>query len=96
MIELIIETESDISSGLLSASSADAPADHYSSFLRLSENAFVRDRGAKMMENVAGLRNRLVHDYGEIDPAVVYRSIPRTLLLFRQFAVTVRKRALSA
>ena len=37
----------------------------------------------------AGLRNRLVHEYDEIDDAIVHRSIPKAIDLLPRFVAQI-------
>lgn len=52
----------------------------------------VRASIAKQMASIAGLRNRLAHDYEDIDNRIVYNNIARILKIFPVYLAAVRER----
>lgn len=74
-IERIIGRMIDINFHLLTESGQPPPPDYYQSFTRLSElGVYERPFGEEIAKS-AGLRNRIVHEYDEIDAVQVYRAL---------------------
>ena len=76
----------DINFHLITGSGHPPPADYHASFLRLGDLGVLDPTFARQIARAAGLRNRLVHDYEEIDHAKVFdaltdavRDVPRYL-----------------
>ena len=51
------------------------PADYYESFTRLARLGVLERDFATRIAGSAGLRNRIVHEYDEIDPARVHEAL---------------------
>lgn len=79
LIQLIVETATDINGHLIVSSGHKPPADYYTSFIKLSDYKILDEEFAKEIAPSAGLRNRLVHEYEEIDDEIVYNSIQKTI-----------------
>jgi len=52
------------------------PKDYHESFVRLGTLGVMTADLAKEMAMAAGLRNRIVHEYNDIDPERVYEALP--------------------
>ena len=78
VLERIIGRMIDINYHLITGSSHPPPADYFTSFLKLADLAILDRAFAERLAPSAGLRNRLVHEYDEIDPAKVFEAIART------------------
>lgn len=68
------------------------PRDYFESFLALQRVGVLSQELARQLAPSAGLRNRIVHDYDELDPARVHdalqtavRDIPRYMSEVRRF-----------
>ncbi len=68
-------TESGLSAGAAQAGHAP-PKDYHESFVRLGTLGVMTSDLAKEMAMAAGLRNRIVHEYDDIDPERVYEALP--------------------
>jgi len=66
----------DINFHLIIESGQAAPKDYHESFVRLSALGVMAADLAKEMAMAAGLRNRIVHEYDDIDPERVYEALP--------------------
>ncbi|MDQ7849207.1 MAG: DUF86 domain-containing protein [Armatimonadota bacterium] len=51
-----------------------APRDFFDSFLKLAELQVLPPEFARRIAQAAGLRNRLAHEYNEIDPGKVHQA----------------------
>jgi uncharacterized protein YutE (UPF0331/DUF86 family) len=86
-LERIIGRMIDINYHLVTEAGQPPPRDYFDSFTQLARIGVLPAGFAKRIAASAGLRNRLVHEYGEIDPERVYeglqaavRDVPEYLL----------------
>jgi uncharacterized protein YutE (UPF0331/DUF86 family) len=66
----------DINFHLITESGQVPPKDYHESFVHLSTLGVMAADLAKEMAMAAGLRNRIVHEYDDIDPERVYEALP--------------------
>jgi len=85
LLMLIVEVASDINSHLVAKLTKKPAASYFDSFLQLGELKIVSDEFAKEIAKSAGLRNRLIHQYEEIEDAIVYESISEALTIFGKY-----------
>lgn len=74
-LERIIGRMIDVNYHLITESGLPPPPDYYSSFLTLAKLGVVDQAFARRLAPSAGLRNRLVHAYEEIDPVKVFEAL---------------------
>jgi len=65
----------DINYHILSEAENKMPTDYYSSFILLGTKKYLPKKLSETLANSAGLRNRLAHEYDEIDEKKVYAAI---------------------
>lgn len=85
LLELLIMSASDIVLHLIAARGEPAPASYRASFLRAGELGIITSELSKSLAVGAGLRNILVHEYAEIDYALLHKSIPIAVRDFSAF-----------
>lgn len=85
LLHLIIEAAADINSYLLVCANQPPPETYFNSFIRAGQQGLISQSLAAELAPSAGLRNRLVHEYDEIDPVIVYQSIQTALKLYPQY-----------
>jgi len=78
-LERIIGRMIDINYHVLSEKENEIPTDFYNSFIKMGRKKYLTVKFAETMANSAGLRNRLAHEYDEIDPKKVFQSIESCL-----------------
>lgn len=78
-LERIIGRMIDINYHILSEKENEIPTDFYSSFIKMGRKKYLPSKLADTMANSAGLRNRLAHEYDEIDPKKVFEAIESCL-----------------
>jgi uncharacterized protein YutE (UPF0331/DUF86 family) len=78
-LERIIGRMIDINYHILSERENEIPTDFYNSFIKLGRKKYLPIKLADTMANSAGLRNRLAHEYDEIDPKKVFQAIESCL-----------------
>lgn len=91
-LERIIGRMIDINYHLITESGQPPPRDYFDSFVQLARVNVLPPDFAKRIAASAGLRNRLVHEYDEIDPERVYeglqaavRDVPEYLLQIQRY-----------
>src|SRR6056297_2260743 len=79
LVQLIVEVATDINGHIIVDEGYSPPEDYYNSFLKLSETGVISNDFAKELAPSAGLRNRLVHEYEEIDDEIVFKSVKKAI-----------------
>jgi uncharacterized protein YutE (UPF0331/DUF86 family) len=75
LLERMIGRMIDVNYHLITEGGQPPPPDYLASFLKLAELRIVDSEFARRIARCAGLRNRLVHEYEEIDPLRVFESL---------------------
>ena len=65
----------DINYHLLTEAGHPPPADYYESFTQLARLGILEPAFATGIAACAGLRNRIVHEYDELDPSKMYDAL---------------------
>lgn len=79
LLERVISRMIDINYHVITERDGIPPKDFYESFTRLAKGAVLSAELAHEMAPAAGLRNRLAHEYNEIDHNKIYEAIGDTL-----------------
>lgn len=88
LIQLLVEAATDINTYLLVELHQVSPPSYFDSFILAGQNGIIaQDLAAKLAES-AGMRNRLVHQYDEINTEIVFSAIPKAL---QQYALYIRQ-----
>ncbi len=90
LVQLVVDAAVDVNNHLLLEAGQPTPRDYFSSFMGLVRIRALSSRLARSLARTTGLRNRLVHAYEEIDPALFYRSLPELLRHFRAYVASIR------
>lgn len=75
LLERVIGRMIDINYHLITETGHPPPTDYYESFIRLGTLQVLATDFARRLAACAGLRNRIVHEYEEIDPEKVYEAL---------------------
>ena len=86
MLQVSIEICLDIGHHVIVALGLPRPGEHRDVFRILGEQAILPREFAARLERMAAFRNRLVHVYAAIDPAVVHDYLARERGDFDEFA----------
>lgn len=78
-LERIITRMIDINYHIIVESDEPPPKDYYSSFVELSKMKILSYDFANDLAQYAGLRNRLVHEYNELDERKVYKAAKKII-----------------
>lgn len=89
LLHLIVESAADINVHVVTEINGRPPEDYRGSFFDASHCGLLPAGLAERLAPSAGLRNALVHDYGDIDDERVHASIGRALDDFDEYARTV-------
>jgi len=65
----------DVNYHLITAAGYAPSSDYFASFVRLGELGVIDAAFARGVARAAGLRNRLVHEYEDIDPVRVFSAL---------------------
>lgn len=91
-LERMIGRMIDINYHLITEEEHPPPSDYFKSFLDLAKVGVLPPDFARQIAPCAGLRNRIVHEYDEIDPKKIYdglqaavKDVPRFLKYVSEF-----------
>jgi uncharacterized protein YutE (UPF0331/DUF86 family) len=79
-LERMIGRMIDVNYHLLTESGQPPPSDYHASFVQLAAIGVLDAAFARRIASSAGLRNRLVHEYDEIDHRRVFEALTAALL----------------
>lgn len=79
LLQLLVDAAVEINAHLLMESGQAAPEDYFTSFTRLATIGVLDSVFAERIAASTGLRNRLVHDYADVNALTVFESIPDAL-----------------
>ena len=74
-LERMIGRMIDINYHLITETGYPPPADYFQSFTQLGTLAILPADFARQIASCAGLRNRIVHEYDEVDPARLHEGL---------------------
>ena len=74
-IERIIGRMIDINYHVISEQTLSVPTDYHGSFIELGKLRVLKHEDAARFAKLAGLRNRLSHEYNGIDEAIIHQAV---------------------
>lgn len=89
MLQEVVEAAVDVNLHVVRALGRDTPPDYYQSFLSAAEVGLIPGELGRSLAPSAGLRNRLVHEYDEIDDRLVLDAVAEARDHFRRFVGAV-------
>lgn len=75
LLQLIIQAAIDINDHILSRLQPGNSVSNFQAFIELSKFSILTENLARQLAPSAGLRNRLVHEYDDIDSSQVFTAI---------------------
>lgn len=91
LLQLIVETATDINNMVLKVMGKETPTDYYSSFIKMAEcNVFPMDFALEIAPST-GMRNIIVHEYQKVDDRLIHASIRGTLNYYLQYMEHLQK-----
>ncbi|MCT7972745.1 type VII toxin-antitoxin system HepT family RNase toxin [Laspinema olomoucense] len=88
LIQLLVEAATDISSYLLVELHQVTPSTYVDSFILAGQNGIITQDLAATLSKSGGMRNRLVHNYDEINHKIVFFAISRAL---EEYSIYIRQ-----
>jgi uncharacterized protein YutE (UPF0331/DUF86 family) len=79
-LERMISRMIDVNYHVITGSGRTPPRDYYDSFTELGKMGILDPQFASGIARAAGLRNRIVHEYDEIEPEKVFEAIRSALV----------------
>ncbi len=89
-LERMIGRMIDVNYHLLTESGEAPPRDYYESFVALPRIGVLAAEFARRLAPCAGLRNRIVHVYDDLDPGRVYDALRSALADVPEYLTAVR------
>ena len=91
-LQVSIECSLDVTNHIIASEHFRSPKDYADSFMVIEEEGLVSPELGQRLRQMAKFRNRLVHMYGEIDDAYVYKFINEELKDIEKFKSIIIKR----
>lgn len=91
LLQETVEAAVDGNLHILRALGAPTPEDYYESFIALGRERVIPTEAAGRLAPSAGLRNRLVHEYDEIDDAIVLRAVGEARRSFADYVSAIER-----
>ncbi len=87
--QLIVDAAVDINNHVALALGLPPAEKNYDSFILLGKTEMLSEEDAKTLAPSAGLRNKLVHEYDEINPEILYRSLKTFSIRYKEYGKAV-------
>lgn len=85
LLQELIEAAIDINTHIIVELGGMVPDTYYEAFLQLGSLRVLPQDLAQGLAPSAGLRNRLVHEYDDVDDAIVYASVDEATRLYADY-----------
>jgi uncharacterized protein YutE (UPF0331/DUF86 family) len=90
LLQELIEAAIDINTHLIVVLGGTVPDSYFESFLELGSLHVIGGELAQNLAPSAGLRNRLVHEYDDIDDSIVYESMDQGISLYTEYVRAIK------
>ena len=91
LLERVIGRMIDINYHLLTETRLTIPKDYYESFLRLADLEILSPDEARKFAQLAGLRNRLAHEYNNLDDRKLFDAFQTTMSVLPLYLKAVER-----
>lgn len=91
LLQEVVEAAVDVNLHLLRVHGGPSPPDYYRSFTLLGEAGLIPNELAEALAPSTGLRNRLVHEYDDLDDRIVLEAVAEARRLFPEYARAVEE-----
>lgn len=91
LVQASAQTCLDVAGHIIASEGWRAPRDFRDAFTVLEEHGVVSSELAERLRALAGLRNRLVHVYDDVDDALIHEALPEGLDDLNRFAQDVAR-----
>jgi uncharacterized protein YutE (UPF0331/DUF86 family) len=90
-LQELIEAAIDVNTHILVQTGHAVPDDYYDSFLKAGELHIIFSDLALQMAPSAGLGNRLIHEYDQIDHSILLQAVPMAEELYPEYVNQVEQ-----
>lgn len=91
LMQLIVDLALDINNIILAYLRKPPASDYFNSFIDLAESNVLDQVFATNIAPSTGLRNRLVHEYEEVNNEIVYKSIDKMIEMYGKYMVAINE-----
>ncbi len=91
LLQEVIEAAADANLHVLRALGGPVPGDYYTSFIEAGRRGLIAPALAERLAPSAGPRSRLVHEYDEIDDAIVLAAVAQAQQDFGAYVQAVER-----
>ncbi len=91
LLQELIEAAVDANLHILRDRGVPTPSDYFRSFTELGQQGVISQGLAERLAPATGLRNRLVHEYDEIDDRIVLDSVAEARREFAAYVAAVER-----
>lgn len=85
-LEVAVEAMLDIGNHIIASLDYEKPEDYFDIFMILGKNKVIAKEFAEKLAPLAGLRNRIIHNYTKIDHDLILKNIKERLSDFEEFS----------
>ena len=90
LLQETVEAAVDVNMHVLRAL-GESPTDYFTSFVQLGLQGVIGEDLADLLAPAAGLRNRLVHEYEDLDDAIVLEAVGGAIDQFSRYVEQVER-----
>ncbi len=91
LLQQAIDAAVDANTPLLRGIGRPVPEDYFRSFVALGAAGIIDEQLASDLAPAAGLRNRIVHEYDELDDEIVFRAAQAAPDQFSAYVVAIER-----
>ncbi len=92
-VQLVVDAAVDVNNHLILEAGESAARDYYESFEKLGRLGILARNLASRLARTTGLRNRIVHQYEDVDLDVLYRNLVPFLRDYERYCAEISRRA---
>lgn len=92
-VQLIVDSAVDINNHIMIEAGGTPPPTYYESFIALGRLKVIPAARARRLASTAGLRNRIVHQYENVDLRILHRSLESLVREYAAYARAIRAHA---
>ncbi|MBW3660709.1 MAG: DUF86 domain-containing protein [Gemmatimonadetes bacterium] len=89
LLQEVVEAASDVNVHVLASLGGQPPQDYYEGFVEMGRRGPLPEELAESLAPSAGLRNRIVHEYDDIDDAIVLGAVGEARRLFPRYVAAI-------
>jgi len=91
LLQEVVEAAVDVNLHLLRVHGRPSPRDYYGSFTLLGDAGLIPNEVAEALAPSTGLRNRLVHEYDDLDDGIVLEAVAEARRLYPRYVSAIEE-----